>query len=662
MLAQAAANAPDATAAPAAQPGVTSYPASFFAPAGPNTAFDMIARLPGFAFDAGESVRGFGGGAGNVLVDGQRPSTKADSLDSILRRIPASSVLRIDLIRGGGGGIDMQGRTVVANIVLRSGARTELTAIGAVNAYSDGRIAPTLQFDATRRRGERSISGSVRYYDEQGGEHGTGVRQVRDGAGRLISDAQARLKDIDRGLEVRGSGQSPLFGGLAHLNAALDLAATDKAERYAYWFPPGRSAEATLERFRRTGGELGGDYTHPLGPQTQAEIVGLQSLRRRTYDSQSNQDGVVSDFSQVRTSGESILRATVTHTPSADLSIEGGAEGAFNFLKGQSSLTLDALPIALPNASVSVEERRAEGFATVNWRIDPHWSIEAGARAETSTISQTGDTNSSASFFFPKPRALVTWSPSDRFQIRTRVEREVSQLDFADFVATANLATGVVSAGNAELEPERRWVFETAFERHFWDSGDIVLTLRHVALQQVIDQVPVEGFNAPGNIGSGTRDIAILDLTLPLARLGMSGGLLRANAQWTSSRVTDPTTGRQRMISDDEPFSGSLVLTNDIPRLKSTWTVTLTSGTRERSFLIDEVQTIRRGTSLDLAWEYKPTAHWAFLAQLTNLSRRPRERLRDVYGGLRSNFPLDATEHLRIRIPAAFYLRIRRNW
>lgn len=662
MLAQAAANAPDSTAAPAAQPGVTSYPTAFFAPARANTAFDMIARLPGFAFDAGESVRGFGGAAGNVLVDGQRPSTKADSLESILRRIPASSVLRIDLIRGGAAAIDMQGRTVVANIVLRTDARTELTAIGAVNAYSDGRIAPTLQFDATRRRGERLISGSARYYDEEGGEHGAGSRQVRDGSGRLLSDARARLKDIDRGLEVRGTAQSPLFGGLAHLNAALDIAATDKAERYAYRLPPNRSAEATLERFRRTGSELGGDYTHSLGPHTQVEVVGLQSLGRRTYDSQSNQDGVLSDFSQVRTSGESILRATVTHTPSADLSIEGGAEGVFNFLKGHSNLTLDTLPVALPNANVRVEERRAEGFATVNWRMSRRWRIEAGARVETSTISQRGDTNSSASFFFPKPRAVVTWSPSDRFQVRARAEREVSQLDFADFVATANLATGVVSAGNADLEPERRWVFEAAFDRRFWDRGDVVLTLRHVALQQVIDQVPVGGFNAPGNIGSGARDVAIFDLTLPLARLAMSGGLLRANVQWTSSRVTDPTTGRGRMISDDEPFSGSLVLTNDVPRLKSTLTVTLTSGTRERSFLIDEVQRILRGTSLDLAWEYKPAAHWAFLAQITNLTQRSRERLRDLYGGLRSRAPLEATEQLRIRLPTAFYLRIRKNW
>lgn len=662
VLAQDTTAAPDGAAAAGGQPGVTSFPAASFAAARPNMAFDMIARLPGFAFDGGESLRGFGGTAGNVLIDGQRPSTKTDSLEGILRRIPASSVLRIDLIRGGTPGIDMQGRTVVANIVLSSAARTELTATGAVNAYSDGRVSPTLQFDASRRNGEGSVSGSVRYYDEDGGEFGYGSRQVRDGAGRVLREARARLTDIDQGLEVRGNAQSPLFGGLAHLNAALDVTGTDKSERYDYRQPRDRPADATVERYRRTGGEVGMDYTIGLGPSLQGKMVVVQSLRRRTYDSRSNQNRVLSDFSQVRTSGESILRGTITYTRSADFSIEGGGEGIFNFLNGTSALTLDGRPIVLPNASVRVEERRAEGFATANWRISPRWHIEAGARVETSTISQTGDTNSAASFFFPKPRAVVTWSPSERVQVRARVEREVGQLDFADFVATANLATGVVSAGNAKLEPERRWVFEAAFERRFWGSGDVVLTLRHAALQQVIDQVPVEGFNAPGNIGNGRRETAILDLTLPLARLGMQGGLLKARGQVISSRVIDPTTGRPRPISEDEPFSGSVTLTNDLPRLKSTWTVSLDSGYRERSYLIDEIQTIRRYPSLDAAWEYKPSAAWAVLAQVTDITRHARTRVQDIYAGLRSEAPIALTDRVRVRVPSAFYLRARRSW
>jgi TonB-dependent Receptor Plug Domain len=88
-------------AQPASQAGVARYGADFFAPMRPATAWDMIQRLPGFAFDPGLQVRGFAGAAGNVLIDGDRPTTKQDDLQSILQRIPAARVDHIDVIRGG---------------------------------------------------------------------------------------------------------------------------------------------------------------------------------------------------------------------------------------------------------------------------------------------------------------------------------------------------------------------------------------------------------------------------------------------------------------------------------------------------------------------------------------------------------------------------------
>jgi len=112
---------PAPSSAPAAADAVTSYPQSFFDSVKPNTALDMINALPGFTLDTGGGVRGFGGAAGNVLIDGERPATKNDALDQFLQRIPATSVARIDLIRGGAPGIDMQGKTVIANVVRKSG-------------------------------------------------------------------------------------------------------------------------------------------------------------------------------------------------------------------------------------------------------------------------------------------------------------------------------------------------------------------------------------------------------------------------------------------------------------------------------------------------------------------------------------------------------------
>ena len=98
-----------------AQDGVATYPASFFAANQPSTAFEMVTLLPGFQIQRGDAtVRGFSGTVGNVLIDGQLPTSKEVSVEVLLRRIPASSVDHIELIRGGA---DMHGYPILANVV-----------------------------------------------------------------------------------------------------------------------------------------------------------------------------------------------------------------------------------------------------------------------------------------------------------------------------------------------------------------------------------------------------------------------------------------------------------------------------------------------------------------------------------------------------------------
>ena len=53
--------------------------------------------------------------------------------------------------------------------------------------------------------------------------------------------------------------------------------------------------------------------------------------------------------------------------------------------------------------------------------------------------------------------------------MRLRIEREVGQLNFDDFVASPSVAsTGVVVAGNPDLTPLQAWVYEATVERSFW--------------------------------------------------------------------------------------------------------------------------------------------------------------------------------------------------
>ena len=72
----------------------TSYDAAFFAPSAPRTALDIARLVPGFVLDLGNlDTRGFAGAAGNVVINGVRPSSKAETIQTTLSRIPARSVV-----------------------------------------------------------------------------------------------------------------------------------------------------------------------------------------------------------------------------------------------------------------------------------------------------------------------------------------------------------------------------------------------------------------------------------------------------------------------------------------------------------------------------------------------------------------------------------------
>ena len=102
--------APTTAVAATQQSDTTSFAAAYFAPYNPVTAADMVSRIPGFELRDGDDRRGFGGTAGNLLINGERPSSKATPSD-LLKRIPATDVARIDVVAGTNAQSDVRGQS-----------------------------------------------------------------------------------------------------------------------------------------------------------------------------------------------------------------------------------------------------------------------------------------------------------------------------------------------------------------------------------------------------------------------------------------------------------------------------------------------------------------------------------------------------------------------
>ena len=94
LAGHAAAQVTPAASQPAQQGELQVFEPAFFARYSPNNALDMVQQVPGFSLQEGDAVRGFGGSAGNILINGERPSTKT-SLSGLLSRIAISNVIRV---------------------------------------------------------------------------------------------------------------------------------------------------------------------------------------------------------------------------------------------------------------------------------------------------------------------------------------------------------------------------------------------------------------------------------------------------------------------------------------------------------------------------------------------------------------------------------------
>ncbi len=655
-----------AQTAPDGATGVTAYPASVFATSAPASAREMLDRTPGFSLvEPDADVRGYSGAQGNVLIDGVRPASKREDVSDLLRRISAGTVERIELIRGGAGGVDMAGYAVLANVVRKHVVDAEgLVEVGALSS-TDGWVSPSGQAQYARRWGARSLELSAKLEPDFDDDSGDGPVWTETPDGTVVERFNEDTRKVQHAAEVAANWAQPLAGGRFNATAAVrgDQA---RADTVIQSLDDADDREDVAAREDFVEGELGARYQRAFGATTTLEALASQRLGRLTADETSQQGHDSESFNEATRTGESIARIDLTHRRSDKLSLSAGLEGAFNFLESEARLQENGAPVFLPGSDVRIEERRIEGSVGATWTPIEAVIVEAGLRIEGSTITQTGDSPLERDFTYAKPRLALTWDMDEQNQLRLAVSREVRQLDFGEFVASASLSTGVVAVGNAALEPDKSWRFSAAWERSFWDDASLTLTWTHDEISDVVDRVLIvtddDVFDAPGNIGDGRRDTLAVDLNTPLDRLGIKGGQLRATMLWRTSRVTDPVTGEERGISEEKPVEGEVAFTQALSHWRMNWGLTVEHiSERKTRYRFDDVR--RRSESL--GWtvfaERRLGDRWRLRAEATDLFGRDFHETRDKYDGPRSTGALEEIERRERRSPGYVSLTLRRS-
>ena len=543
----------------------------YFTQFAPQTAADMVARLPGFEIRGNEGgARGFGEASLNILINGRRPSSKSSGANQILGRIPANNVTRIEIVDGAS--LDIPGLSgQVANIFADTG---ELSGSweyalrfekGSQPQLGDGKV------NFSGKRGNLEVVGELNFgqflFTEDGEE------TFFDSAGTVLQDREEKTgfntqrprANLNLTLE-RNNGHIAnlnLSGTRQNTNINVFETFDDQTD------PIFSGASEARNGSDRDSYEIGGDYSlsAPLiGRNGQLKFIALH--RGVNFDFTSRflfDDGEpgqsLSVFLREDEEREYIGRAEYSWQTGETSDWTASIEGALNTLDSITQLTVDG--DTDPEDFVEVDETRIQGNLSRSWALSDKTNLQVSLGAEYSEIDVPTSTQDALNFFRPKGLISASHKLDDSWTVRGQIERTVGQLDFGTFVSTVGLTEGTATQGNDQIFPEQSWEAELELEKQNPTGLSGRATLFYNIIEDPIEQIPfieADGTlnQGPGNLDTNAEVYGITtNLTWVLDEV-LNGLRLTAEGAIENSSIEDVVTFDDRNISQGRLWRYSL--------------------------------------------------------------------------------------------------------
>lgn len=623
----------------------------------PQTALDMVLRTPGFVLDEGDAnIRGFAAASGNVLIDGARPVSKA-GVAVALRRIAASQVAQIEVIRNTNSS-ESQGQSVVVNVV-RKPAEASGTWSAEFERNGLGRIYPRLEASYSRpwQGWETSLRANALFEEFPF----LTTRTNRDASGALVSTILTKLPSSLSEAYLSAEAKRATSQGVLSLTARFG--------RSNYYFDqPGEIFLRRLpsgnpdQRFRtsldseRWDLELGAEFSREFGSWQwkSTAVLGNRDGAERQSDVVRGSDDRVTSNTEVDASNnasELVLRSAFAN-PTARWQPEFGIEYSMNRLDSGFALAIDqgggVVPIALTD--VRVEEHRLEPFAKAGRRLASSWVAELELAAEASEISVAGDARQSKTLVFFKPALAFSFRPSNEWRWRAGVRRRVGQLAFDDFAASASLSDGTSAAGNPDLAPDQATRAFASLDYRVADGVALNLEVFHERRNDVLEQIVLSSGSAGlANAGDATLLGAELSLSVPMDAL-LASSTLKVDGQLRRSRFSDPITRETRALS--RVFSPELdaEFRQDLGIRGLSWGVSWSAPNRGDVIRVAEIDRVRSGDAFGAFIETSMIGSIKTTLALRNIGAQQISRARSFFLPDRSGSLL-RTEERQQRFP-----------
>lgn len=568
------------TAATTSTEGGTVYDPAYFEQYKALTALGMIFNVPGFQLQSGNHQRGMGQGGANVLINGARLSGKAD-LRAKLLSIPAKNVVRVEIVDGAS--LDIPGLSgQVANIISKSSGLNGLLTWtpefrkGLEPNYLRGILV------LSGEKGNLSYSATLRNRANRNGNRGQEFRTLADGT--LFETRQEDAQYYaDRPGIITALTWTPKEGHIGNVNIEvnkINFNANERSIHQAFNTDITDRGDNNQSLYHDAEDEwnaqINADYEHPFGFGTLKttgyyRFEASPTLSEFTVYDQTGIAGASRYFSQAD-EAEAIARSEFSwsKTPGRDWQLS--LEGAFNYLDTDAQYfeydrdTDDYIEFTdLEGVKTRVEEIRGEANLTHTRALSPKWDVQASLGVEYSEISQTGDQQLVRDFIRPKGFITATYKPSDSLNIRTKIEREVGQLNFGDFISSISVSDDLNQAGNANLVPSQKWRAEIEFDKDLGQSSSFKASFYVDDISDLVDRIPI-GLDGDGigNIDKARDYTASFNTTINGKRWGFKGVELEANLSLSHTEVNDPLQGFQRQLNSNQNYYWYIGYRHDI--------------------------------------------------------------------------------------------------
>jgi len=627
------------------------YESVFFSQYLPQNALDMVNRLPGFTFDKGSNERGFGGNAGNVLIDGTRPTSKTGGLSTALSRIPADQVIRIEILRGGNSAGETAGQSIVANVIRAKGS-TSGTFAFTTEGKIDAAPLPRLQGSLTTQLGkwQTSFNGIIAGWPSTR----SAVIDNYDADRNIISSEEEDYVESQRWINIAGEGSRELLGGKLSLNgyvySHIWLRESEQDIDSVAEAAQSNTSRELIQDNRATTIEFGADWDKSYD-DWKLRLIGLGMVSDVVADNDFTLfDGEETHFVnhdiQDSRKTELVSRITLAKISNTNFKPEFGIELANNKLDSSlEQFQNGALQKSKNNDTVAVEEMRAEVFANFVFQANDVLTLEGGLTAEYSQIEVDSVNSQQQSFSFIKPRISSTYKLSDQEQLSVELAHKVGQLNFGDFATSNEAFDGITNTGNSDLMPDQTTELSATYDWSISERGSLKVKVFHQWRKDILEQVII-GENASDEDGSVTLAYGLgnagsarfwgidTDVNLPLDFL-LSDSLLEISHSYRGSDFFDPITNANRNINNYLPNSLELNFRNDIIEQGLAWGVSYFTGTSNTSYRVNEVQAFEQAKRFSFFIESSQFFGVKTYLEIGNASEQKRSRY--FYQGDRNN-------------------------